>query len=242
MLGVEKSEALGLWCTLTVGSYGGGDAFRAAPQLLVVDLTSHEVLGRLALLGRPLKEVVWAEVVREHAHHVLVQPDQRIVRLPPTLPPEGAAGLQWQLRVQVSQRLPGSADHYNLFYQGWLFANDVLEEGRQGVSRWPLIGLFAPKNLARPPGEEDVAHVGIDRLKPADQHTHLVQETLDLDGFQLELKDWHMGSDMAQFVVVEEARDVSVAWAVCVDLDKLRCEVTLLFLVSASRGSRYAPP
>ena len=48
--------------------------------------------------------------------------------------------------------------------------------------------------------------------------------------------------DMAQFVVVEEARDVSVAWAVCVDLDKLRCEVTLLFLVSASRGSRYAPP
>ncbi len=198
MQGVDKSEVLGLWCTLTVGSYGGGDAFRAAPQLLVVDLTPHNLLDRLALLGRPLKEVVWAEVVREHAHHALVQPDQRIVRLPPTLPSEGAASLQWQLRVQVSQRLPGSVNHYNMFYQGWLFADDVLEEGRQGVSRWPLIGLFAPKNLARPvcfiahsvvrlravlaklwsacqPGEEDVAHVGIDCLKPADQHTHLVQ-------------------------------------------------------------------
>ncbi len=47
--------------------------------------------------------------------------------------------------------------------------------------------------------------------------------------------------DMARFVVAEDARDVSVAWAVCVDLDKLRCEVTLLFLVSASQASRYAP-
>jgi hypothetical protein len=148
---VGRSEELGLPCTVMVGAYGGGDAFRAAPQFLAFDLTSAQasVTDRLELLGRPLKEVVWAGVVSEHARLARVPPDQSVVRLPERLPAEGADGLQWQLRVQVSERLSGQARH-NLFYQGWLFAQDVLEEGLQGVSRWPLIGLFEPNNLACP--------------------------------------------------------------------------------------------
>ena len=31
-------------------------------------------------------------------------------------------------------------------FQGWLFHEDVKEEGRLGVSRWPLIGLYDPVN------------------------------------------------------------------------------------------------
>ena len=35
-------------------------------------------------------------------------------------------------------------------------------------------------------------------LAAADQHVHVVQEVIELDGFPMEFKDWHFGSDMAQ--------------------------------------------
>lgn len=77
-----------------------------------------------------------------------------------------------------------------MMYQGWLFAEEVKEEGRLGVARWPLIGFFDPYNLKAGVSaiivfwifshryrqdESDVASIGINTLKAADQHTHLVQ-------------------------------------------------------------------
>lgn len=163
-VGVGRSEELSLPCTLVVGSYGGGDAFRGAPQLLVLDLTpegsgAEEAWAKLELPvagqegggRRQLREAVWDEVVREHARQVLVPPDERVARLPAALPSSSSAPaeVRWQLRLQVSEWL-ADVEHHNMFYQGWLFAEEVREEGRLGIGRYPLIGLFQPTNLARP--------------------------------------------------------------------------------------------
>ncbi len=42
--------------------------------------------------------------------------------------------------------------------------------------------------------KEDVEWLGINELKIADQHVHIVEEVLELDGFQVPLNDTHFGS------------------------------------------------
>ena len=79
--------------------------------------------------------------------------------------------------------------------------------------------------------ENEPAWVGMNELKPADQHVHLVEEVLELDGFPVELSDWHFGSDMAKFSINPDT-PWARSWVVCVDLDKKWCEVTYLLILS----------
>lgn len=53
---------------------------------------------------------------------------------------------------------------------------------------------------------------------------------LELDGYQIPLSDWHFGSDMARFQVLEGAT-FAQGWAVCVDLEKAKCEITYLIII-----------
>jgi len=59
---------------------------------------------------------------------------------------------------------------------------------------------------------------------------HLVEEVLELDGFQIPLSDWHFGSDMARFHISPD-QPFARAWAVCMDLEKGRCQICYLLII-----------
>ncbi len=81
-------------------------------------------------------------------------------------------------------------------------------------------------------GIDAARSIGIGALKPIDQHVHLVEEVLDLDGYPFVLKDWHFGSDMAAFCIDREECPYSKAWAVAVDLEKRKCEISYVLIVN----------
>jgi hypothetical protein len=63
-----------------------------------------------------------------------------------------------------------------------------------------MVGVFGHDGgLSRPTSDTvhadfpDPADAGFGgEFKPADQHTHLVQEILDLGGYTMELNDWYV--------------------------------------------------
>jgi len=122
---------------------------------------------------------------------------------------------------------------HNLFYHAWL--HDDLAEDRVGAIKYPLIGLFPTTeggeatlaHLIRT--GDDVAFIGINELKWADQHVH--KESYTVHGCKLE--DWNMGTDQARFYL-GQPNDVLVHsfYAVAVDLDLRRVNVSLVSIVA----------
>ena len=144
------------------------------------------------------------------------------------------------------------------FFQGWMFDGEI-EQGRLGVSRYPLIGLYqnnhgflfpsssspsSPSSSSKG-GEESSNELSefspMNSLSPADQHVHLVEETLELDGFLMELKDWNFGGPMAKLVLNPEQlslnphSNVASGLVACVDLKRKRIHLCGLFVVCGER-------
>jgi len=78
--------------------------------------------------------------------------------------------------------------------------------------------------------QEDHQYMGIESLVPADQHTHLVSETMNLDGFAIELNDWHFGSDMAKFFTDKNV-PIAGGWMVAFDCERKKCEIEYLVII-----------
>jgi len=145
----------------------------------------------------------------------------------------------WSLHLQVNPRNNTSEQH-NLFYHAWL--HDHLEEDRLGNTAYPLIGLF-PTNyndeatlerLIRTgdkfASQDDVAFIGINELKWADQHVHKEIQVFP-DGCKFE--SWNIGGDMARFYLGEPHQVlVHSFYAVAVDLVRRRVNVSLVSIVA----------
>jgi hypothetical protein len=129
------------------------------------------------------------------------------------------------------------ASPQTLFFQGWMFDGEV-QEGRMGISRYPLIGCYNPTGFVSlgefSSGSELSEFCPLSFVSPADQHAHLVEEVLELDGFSMTLRDWHFGGPMAKLAIDAEFRkksDVATGLAVCVDVERKRIHVCALFIV-----------
>lgn len=145
---------------------------------------------------------------------------QRVAKLPES----SAVNLQdfrWTFHLQISSHVYGEMC-FNLFYHGQLFHSIANDTARLGNVKWPLIGLFDCNQGIFPTlGSEDVADIGWEGLKWADQHVHRMM----VGG------EWHFGSDMARFMIDPDASCASTL-AVCVDLEDKVCDVTRLIIIN----------
>jgi hypothetical protein len=102
-----------------------------------------------------------------------------------------------------------------------LFAGIPNEQNRQGAISYPLVGIYPDKASVSSIQVQDnqVEYVGLNRLKWAEQHVHLV----DIDTM------WHFGPDMAKFQVDSESACISF-WAMIVDLNScmINCTYTII--------------
>lgn len=224
-------ELYGLPEAGVVGSYGGGDAMMMSRQLLVKPLPP-------AAVPPPLRARVAEEARAALERHTAVPEGDRVARLPDPagalrrLSEEGGDALAWGAHLQLSSHVYGAGARANLMYHGWLFATDARDPECRGRSRWPLVGLFSPARGVAPAAGGGPAALAVDALAPADQHIHKVD---DLAGRAADA--WHFGSDMAAFDL-DPNEPLCGGWAVCVDLDRMRCDATLLYVV---RGDLEAP-
>lgn len=103
-----------------------------------------------------------------------------------------AENLGWHLSVHISSHVYGE-NLFNLMCQvdtqtylvltfiphgistctrqGFLFKEEVMEQGRNGAVKWPLVGLFDSTGCDIAGGPDDI---GKDALRWADQHVHKV--------------------------------------------------------------------
>jgi hypothetical protein len=100
-----------------------------------------------------------------------------------------------------------------------LFSEIPKDPNRLGAVSYPLIGIF-PEMGEIKVDESDVAYVGVNILKWAEQHVHLV----DIDSM------WHFGPDMAKFKIDPEAEIVSF-WVVMIDLSAFKINYTYTMIV-----------
>lgn len=240
---------------LLVASYGGGDDMCVARPILHLRARPPRVPARLRA------EIV-AAVDEALQLHASASEDTRVATLPARSPwASVAAGcdlIQWSSAVEISSRVYGTEEwdtKCNLFAHGWLFRDVVREPGRDGAGRWPLIGVFHADGFAEHLDETYLgsdASAGLNKLRPADQHVHVVDapEVPDLDGLDLDRltpaelealfaareggagpRAWHLGSDAARvdFAVDQPA---SCGIVVAVDLhDPARPRALVTFLV-----------
>jgi len=226
---------------LYLASYGGGDAIRVHPAVVSLLLRREGQHGHQPLWLNPAE--VHAAAVQAHACVLAVPEEDRVPRVPAALP----AALAWssQLLVCVLDCDPAGAEGAvtcNLMAQGWLSDDELQAEQRQGISRWPLVGIFSPVGLEPPEPSGDPANAGFGgSLAPTDQHAHLVVESLELDGHHVELADWHVGGDTGRLAVGAAGGCGCVA---LVDLDAARVLECLLVVapkVAAASLSGLAP-
>uniref|UniRef100_A0A7S4RI95 Uncharacterized protein n=1 Tax=Alexandrium monilatum TaxID=311494 RepID=A0A7S4RI95_9DINO len=249
---------------LYLASYGGGDAIRVHPAVVSLLLRREGQHGHQPLWLNPAE--VHAAAVQAHACVLAVPEEDRVPRVPAALP----AALAWSSQLLVlsagaerggeqgirAWRQPGTevcvldcdpagaegAVTCNLMAQGWLSDDELQAEQRQGISRWPLVGIFSPVGLEPPEPSGDPANAGFGgSLAPTDQHAHLVVESLELDGHHVELADWHVGGDTGRLAVGAAGGCGCVA---LVDLDAARVLECLLVVapkVAAASLSGLAP-
>lgn len=178
---------------------------------------------------------------------------QRVATLPSVCP--AAASITWSVSIVITHPVSGGAENkpWNLFHQRWLVEKELqMDPARKGISCWPLVGLYSASGFVAAGPAEDVAVIGMEQLKPADQHVHLVEEVMcvfcvlfltgsdfirysELEAGQfLELKDWHLGSDMSRFRLANPRPPICTAYAVCASLESRRIEVRQLTLMRCS--------
>jgi len=200
--------------------YGGGDAMSTAVALKSCTISNTSSLDDL-LLDNLIRDAQAA-----HRKWSSIASTQEIVTFPEVCPIQrGKTPIDWSL--SIFRAIDVSRPH-NIFFQGWLYDGQL--SGRLGASRYPLIGLYDSFNLAHFVSESEPSEFcPTESLSPADQHVHLVEEVLDLDGFSIEMKDWHFGANMARLLMSEREKPAS-CFAVCVDLERNRIHVNLFFL------------
>ena len=229
---------------LCVGRYGGGDEQRTASTLLQAPLSqiadkdeaegaSANVDALLATLkSRATQEAnktisglrgnaQWADIV-------LVDGANRTLDVD---------AIEWEHLASVSDVSSlvdtSAGDTVNLMLQGWVCDANCASGERLGSSNWPLIGVFGTRGLSPPPPPSEVGQLdpfcGWQSMNPADQHAHWVDEIVEIDGFELNLSDWHFGSDMARLLLDQDV--ISTAWVAAIDPKRLRGLIVFLVLV-----------
>lgn len=222
--------------SLCVGKYGGGDSQQLATTLLSgpldelgADLADHLLSLKHKATSEAMKTITNLREDRRWADIALVDVPSRVLE---------AGNIEWQHIATVSDvsRLVDSSsglseDVLNLMVQGWVCDPDCSSGERLGSSNWPLLGVFGAKGLVPGPqpekGQLD-AFCGWESMNASDQHAHWVDDIMELDGFEVNLSDWHFGSDMARITLGPEL--VSTSWVVAVDPKRLRGLVVLLVL------------
>jgi hypothetical protein len=118
-----------------------------------------------------------------------------------------------------------------LFFHGWLFDGELHHSSR-GISRYPFVGIFEPIGFTNTNPQDDTSslspfcpHNGV---WPADFHAHAVEEVMNLDGYDVAFRDWHVGSDMAKIELCEEAVYGSCV-GVCCDPHRHRLHISFLY-------------
>eukprot|EP01083_Nonionella_stella_P262538 892634_1 len=208
--------------TGVVGSYGGGNAF-VTPSPLIY--------------SRPLSKVPKSLMnsIDSHIKSVLeendrIPKDKQFANLPKagSLPPINSDSWHIEAFLQVAPHPfidPDESEQIrrkrNMMYHGWLF-QDLVKTDSINEMKFPLVGMVDPIigiDFDAYEGESDVAIIGHNRLKWADQHIH----KLSADS------DWLLGSDMARFYV-NSGDAIAGGWVVAVDASGARPKINLTFL------------
>jgi len=228
---------------LLIGSYGGGEAHRVAKSLLQKPIFDTNIPTNTCITQ-------WQDDILEQVRQVVAQynaiPPEMVIARVPTQQKIDQSSFTWTYRLHVSHCITG-LDTYNLMFHGWLFDDEVMDPttNRLGVSKWPLVGIvhsfgINPEDTL----EENLSGVvgaslpKIGKLRPSDQHVHWVEELMVLDECPMDLSDWHFGSDMARFVI-DNSNQINWAWVTCVDTDTMRCQLSLLIMVSPNSESFF---
>lgn len=213
--------------------YGGGDAFQTCTTAasLWLPAPARAAGTQQAMYCGAATDAVWDAVLSAHSAVMAIPEQDRVPQLPASLP--AAPALQWSHQVYICSLPQSSAPvpvHViNAMAQGWLFEHELGQDhDRQGISRYPLIGVWGETDFVPPPLSTgghthtvDVADAGFGgTMAPADQHIHLVKEVVDLGGYSMDLSDWHVGADMARIGV--DAVHGGAGWVVIVDVHAMR--------------------
>jgi len=139
-------------------------------------------------------------------------------------------------------------------FHGWLFDEEVMDEkeDRLGISKWPLVGILESHGIlpcdfvGDDPGSgcipSSIPELG--KLRPGDQHIHWVTDYQEIDGYFMDLSDWHFGSDMARFQLSTNSstsNSINWAWVVCVDLNTKRCQLSLVLISLPNLDFSFEP-
>ena len=196
---------------ISLGSYGGGDAQKMS-QTIYFSLLNNE-----PHFEAELKEKIKKEALKYLNTYKQVKNQNRIAQLNENFTGEN---INWEEYILIANQIPDEKE-YNIMLQGWLFDEEIMK-GRIGPLTYPLIGLFSPSsgviqhnNEIEMNGNVDPM-IGIECLRPADQHTHWVEDIMDFDGYLTDLSDWHFGSDMAKFLINEDQKLIH-SWVGAVD-------------------------
>lgn len=212
---------------LRVGKYGGGEGQRLSETLLQVDCPS--------LLHHHNQEMVLESIEKFRLRRFSSASDREETRQ--IIGPEHydaleqflssndrmtAGSFSWQGFVHVcSQNLsPPSAVEvetdtktYNLMLQSLLLDKKV-RSGSIGCQSWPLIGLFEASQerfrFAARDSDCLSCFCGDNQLELSDQHCHWVVEQMDIEGFPVDISDWHFGGDMARFSIAQTLSSPSI--------------------------------
>lgn len=130
------------------------------------------------LLGDSLVHTLSHCIVSAHQRWRAIPARDRVAVLPPQAPNPDL--FDWSIALVVSSSVPGAVDRpWNLFNHGWLMERELsADPDRKGIQKWPLIGLFDCTGFGPGGPVEDVSTIGVNEMRPADQHAHLVEETM----------------------------------------------------------------
>jgi len=205
-----------------VQTYGGGDENKVGQLIYKKYIyTPH----RNTDIMTDFKKKIYKLAKKTWRSYSKIALNDRVVSVPNEFPLMD--DIEWDVVFVVSAGIK-DVEHYNMMFQGWLFNKEVQEPNRLGVSSWPFIGVFDPVNIFIK--SENDQYMGIEKLVPADQHTHFVTETVNLDGFDVELGDWHFGSDMARFYTDKEI-PIAGGWVVIFDCERKKCGIEYLIVL-----------
>mmetsp|Transcript_39906 Transcript_39906/g.80628 ORF Transcript_39906/g.80628 Transcript_39906/m.80628 type:complete len:178 (-) Transcript_39906:440-973(-) len=154
---------------LYLASYGGGDAIRLHPTVVSLFLRRGDRREHQPLWLDPVE--VRAAAARAHADILAIPEEERVPQVHAELP---SAGLAWTSQLLVCTLDKDPVDPpatvtCNLMAQGWLFDEELRADQRQGISRWPFLGVFGAAGIGRAGPSGDPADAGFGgSLAPTD--------------------------------------------------------------------------